>query len=143
MESSKETAAAPCESRCSSAGAVDIAKEILECAGSWDCDARLLGNVRAADVSYAIQWLIGRARTADKQAKAIETATKVVRLASVGDQNFIRCLRGGDRGTTELRYAMVHLAEDISEAGGCRCCESTGRVRGGECPSCQGGKMFD
>lgn len=38
-------------------------------------------------------------------------AFEVVRSASIGDQNFIQCLRGEDEATKRLRLAIVSLAE--------------------------------
>ena len=36
-------------------------------------------------------------------------AIAALRAASIGDQNFIRCLNGPD--AAELRHALVHLAD--------------------------------
>lgn len=49
---------ASCATPGSSDSAVATAKEMLECASSWEPDARLLGNIRAADMTYSLQWLI-------------------------------------------------------------------------------------
>lgn len=47
--------------------------------------------------------------------KAIEIAADVVRKASIGDQNFIACLRDDDPNTTALRHAIVDLADSLKE----------------------------
>ena len=43
-------------------------------------------------------------------------ALEVVRAASIGDQNFIQCLRGEDDATKRLRLAIVSLAEVLRTA---------------------------
>lgn len=43
-------------------------------------------------------------------------ALQVVRAASIGDQNFIQCLRGEDDATKRLRLAIVSLAEVLRTA---------------------------
>lgn len=40
-----------------------------------------------------------------------DMALQVVKAASIGDQQFIECLRGDDEATRRLRLAIVSLAE--------------------------------
>lgn len=40
---------------------VDVAKELLACAASWEADAKLVGNVRAADVARLCRAFLGAA----------------------------------------------------------------------------------
>ena len=48
-------------------------------------------------------------------AKAINIAVDVIRKASIGDQNFIACLRGDDPNTTALRHAIVELGDALRD----------------------------
>lgn len=56
----------------------------------------------------------------EEAAKRIERlealSLKVIRLASVGDQNFIECLRSDDDATTRLRLAIVALEDELRES---------------------------
>lgn len=40
----------------------EIACLIVDHASRWDADARLLGNIRAADIVDAVQWLLDNQR---------------------------------------------------------------------------------
>lgn len=46
---------------------------------------------------------------------AIEAAVDVITAASIGDQNFITCLRGDDDATVRLRLAIVKLADKLRD----------------------------
>jgi len=55
-------------------------------------------------------WFRGKLETA-----VIDTAIKVIRLASIGDQNFIPSLNGNDPRTEALRHSLVDLADVLRD----------------------------
>lgn len=51
----------------------------------------------------------------ESRKRAIDAAVSVIKAASIGDQNFIPCLRGECQQTTRLRLAIVELAERLRD----------------------------
>ena len=53
-------------------------QELLTCACSWEADARLLGNVRAADMVQALMFAIGLKTQLAERAAEVERLTKAL-----------------------------------------------------------------
>jgi hypothetical protein len=109
-------------SHCSSASEIATAKEILGCASCWEPDARLLGNIRAADITNAMQKLIAIASRACTVCDGYKTFT--------GFGFPVSCPGCGANHRERKQQ-------------GCRHCRGQGHIHGKECIACKGGKLFN
>ena len=75
-------------------------------------ECEICGRSKSVTETHNYNWLKAGWQQMALQAFAFD----VVRSASIGDQNFIECLRGEDEATKHLRLAIVSLAEVLRTA---------------------------